>query len=191
MPDMPSITMRKTQLYNGQPEEWVNTYHISPIPGDRAGWVTTANAIWAGEQTFLGTNVHFVGFYGYEAGNESSIVQVEAGDEGLDTGQGAVTGQQPPSETAGWIRWKTSERSTKSKPIYLRNYYHGLADISNQDVIANSIRDDMQAFGEMMRDGSLPGGIKKVGPQGAVAGVVATSQFFTTRELTRRGRRPH
>lgn len=191
MPDTPSITMRKTQQYNGHDEEWVNTYHLTLPPGDHAGWITLANAIWEGEATFLGTNVHFVGFYGYEAGNESSVIQVEAGDEGLDTGQGAVTGQQPPSETAGWIRWKTPERNSKSKPIYLRNYYHGLADISSQDVIATTIRDSMQAFGEMMADGSLPGGIKKCGPQGAEAGEVKTSEFFTTRELTRRGRRPH
>jgi hypothetical protein len=45
-------------------------------------------------------------------------------------------------------------------------------------------------FGAKMIDGTLPGGAKYCGPQGAVLSAPEASQWLTTRTLKRRGKRP-
>lgn len=191
MPDTPSITIVKTMTYREQPEEWSNKYHFSgPTPGNPEDWKTFADAIWDAERVFLPADVKISAVYGYVAGNESSVYQ----NNYADPPNVITAGQQgtivvSPGDVSAWVRWKTSERNSKGRPIYLRKYFHAIGH-TDVDKIAPAVRTGMLAYGTKMADGSLPGGRKICGPQGAVAGLVKVPNYTTTRTLKRRGKDP-
>lgn len=191
MPDMPSIVILKTFGYRGVPEEWGNVYHFSgTTPGTSAEWKTLADAIWAEERKFLPADVKINRALGYAAGNEISVFQVNYFDPpNTITGGLLSTGTQPPGDAAVWIRWATGERNIKGRPIYLRKYFHGV-NITPPDTVLPTARTAMLAYGAKMTDGTLPGGFRVCGPQGAVAGTVKVPTSVTTRTLKRRGKDP-
>lgn len=191
MPDTPSIVINKVFFYRGAAEEWSNRYHFSgSTPSSLAEWKTLALAIWAEERKFLNGNTTFNGFLGYNAGDPTANAIM--GPDDLTAGEktvGIATGSAAPGDVAAWVRWATGERGSKGRPIYLRKYFHGVP-VSTTDNIATSSRTAMLAYGEKMKDGTLPGGFKVCGPQGAVAGLVKVPTFVTTRTLKRRGKDP-
>lgn len=191
MPDTPSIVINKIFTYRGVPEEWSNRYHFSgPTPGSLAEWKTLALAIWASERTFLGTLTNFNGFLGYNAGDNTANAIM--GPDDLTAGEktaGVLSGNSVPGDVAAWVRWSTGERGSKGRPIFLRKYFHSVGT-SGSDQIVGTARTAMIAYGEKMKDGTLPGGVKICGPQGAVAGIVKVPTYLTTRTLKRRGKDP-
>ncbi len=191
MPDTPSITIVKTFTYRGVPEEWSNRYHFSgSTPSNDAEWKSLADAIWTQERKMLRNSVSIAGAYGYVAGNESSVYQVNYADAPNVITAGTQTGGiQAPGDVAIWVRWKTDQRNTKGRPIYLRKYFHGIG-VTGVDTIDAATRTEMAAYAATMTSGVLPGGAKICGPQGAVAGQVKVPTFTTTRTLKRRGADP-
>lgn len=191
MPDTPSITIVKEFPYRGVPEQWSNTYHFSgDTPESPGQWKGLADAIWNLERTILDDVVKIYAAYGYEAGNEVSVWQHNYFDTPGSQTTGTLTGgHDVPGDCAVWVRWKTDERNSKGRPIYLRKYFHGVTG-SDSDAVTGAAQTAMTNYGNAMISGGLFGGIRVCGPQGAVAGEVKVSTFYTTRTLKRRGKRP-
>ena len=195
MPDMPSITIIKRFSYRGNPEEYSNTYHFSgTTPATRAAWKALADAIIAAEKLCYMNTTSFVGAYGYEAGNENSVAQIDydvAPDAPAVAGTSPGFGQVAPGDVAGTIRWFTGEYSSRGKKVYCRKYMHGVwIDTAAPDEMISAQRTLFATFAAKMIDGTLPGGAKYAGPQGAVLSAPQVNQYLTTRTLKRRGKRP-
>lgn len=196
MPDTPSITIVKRFPYRGDTmEEFSNKYHFSgDVPGDDAAWKTLADAIIAAERPMLPASVSFVRAYGHEAGNEFAVATIDYTAPPLTPVAGtlAVSGvAKAPGDAAFWVRWRTAHKNSRGKWIYLRKYFHGvLIGTTDGDIVATQQKAAAEAYAPKMTDGSLPGGVKICGPQGAVAGPAAVSTYTTTRTLKRRGKRP-
>lgn len=195
MPDMPSITIVKRFLYRTVNEEFSNTYHFSgTTPVDDAAWKTLADAIIAAEKVATGSWVHFVRAYGYIAGVEHSVAQIDysvAPNVIVDGTMTVGSGIGVSGDVAATTRWYTGELNSRGKKIYCRKYFHGiLADGGVFDKLDTGQLAKLNTFGAKLIDGTLPGSFKYCGPQGAALGPPQTSQWLTTRTLKRRGKRP-
>lgn len=193
MPDTPSITINKRITYRGLPEITSNTYHFSgTTPTNDDEWHTLAKAIWAVEGKLAMPNVKFVGYLGYQAGNNHAVSIKNYLEDGTPllpgTSDTSGDGEQMPGDCAVWVRWTTPERTSRGKRIYLRKYFHEVP-FSN-DAPSNQWVANAQVYGAKMIDGTLPGGFKICGPQGAPASNPFVSPWVTTRTLKRRGKRP-
>lgn len=191
MPDTPSITINKQMSYRGKAEVYSNTYHFSgTTPANDAAWHTLALAIWDAEKPIHPAAVRFVGYLGYQAGNEHAVSIKNYLEDGTALPQGTAThlASVAPGDAAATIRWTTPNRTSRGKRIYLRKYFHE-PDFTD-DTLTNAYKTALQTYGAKMIDGTLPGGFKVCGPQGAEASNPFVAPYVTTRTLKRRGKRP-
>lgn len=195
MPDTPSIVLVKSMSYRDKYEEFSNRYHFSgPTPADDAAWSTLALDIFAKEGLALTHDVHLVRAYGYKAGTEHSIAQIDYAAPGPPPAGGfapALAENLQAGDAAATIRWETGELNSRGKKIYCRKYFH----VVYRKAATTDMLDEVQAafflsFAEKMIDGSLPNGVKYCGPQGAVLSNPYVDPWLTTRTLKRRGKRP-
>lgn len=193
---MPSITIIKDFSYRGVLEEYSNTYHFSGTqPADAAAWKALADAIITAERPCYQAAVRFVQAYGYNAGSDLSVAQIDYRVSpntvltGTDTTFGSVF---CPGDVAATIRWPTSQFTSRGKRIYLRKYMHNVAPqaFPNQDKLLGLQKTAFGTFAAKLIDGTLPGSFRYCGPQGAVALAPQVSDYLTTRTLKRRGKRP-
>lgn len=194
MPDTPSITLTKTMDYRGKAEPWSNKYHFSgTVPSSTAEWKALGEAIFASEKPILRSGTKLTGILGYNAGDNNSVAQIDYNAAPLTPIPGTASGSNPtgPGDVAVWVRWKTPNRNSRGKWIYLRKYFHGMPVSSGApDEIAPEIKAPLLAHGNKMIDGTLPGGAKICGPQGAVASAPMIAPFTSFRQLKRTGKRP-
>lgn len=195
MPDTPSITIVKKFTYRGQPEEFSNTYHFSgTVPTTEASWKTLADAIIAAEKLTVTSLVTFVRAYGYEAGNEHSVAQIDYAVPPNTVVAGSYTAPASgaaPGDTVATVRWYTGELNSRGKKIYCRKYFHNVyVGAPTPDTLITAQSTLFATFGAKMIDGTLPGSVKYCGPQGAVLQAPEVSPWVTTRTLKRRGKRP-
>ena len=191
MPDTPSITINKLMDYRGLKEVTSNTYHFSgTTPANDAAWQALALAIFNAEKPLMSSAVAYVGYLGYEAGNEYAVSIQNYLEDGTSPvpATGSWSATTIPGDAAGWVRWTTPNRTSGGKRIYLRKYFHE-AQFADDEMSA-SWRTAALVYGNKMIDGTLPGGAKICGPQGAVASTPYAAPFLTTRTLKRRGKRP-
>lgn len=195
MPDTPSITILKRCTYKSVLEEFGNTYHFSGTqPADLAAWKTLADAIIAAERPTMPADVEFVQAYGYNAGNDNSVAQIDyrVSPNVVLSGTGGFTGGGRNNlEVAATVRWPTPGFTSRGKRIYLRKYYHAVytSVFPDMDKLLASQKATFATFAAKLIDGTLPGGFKYCGPQGAVASAPQVNDYTTTRELKRRGKR--
>lgn len=194
MPDTPSITLVKRFLYRGNQEEWSNTYHFAgTAPSNAAAWKTMADALIAQEKTFLLNTHSYVRAYGYDAGNEHSVAQIDYVALGgtLVVGANAPTANGvTPGDAAFMLRAKVGT-SSRGKSVYIRKYYHGInVPAGGGDSVGPTQQGQLQTFGNLIctTGGPLPGGW--CAPQGALGSNPLAMPFITTRTLKRRGKRP-
>lgn len=194
MPDTPSIVILKSFDYRGKPEVWSNKYHFSgTVPSSDAAWKILADALIAAEAPMFKGNVTFPGALGYVAGDNNSVFQIDytVPPNTLATGTASVgSAQEGPGDSAFWVRWGTPDRTSKGKKIYLRKYFHGTLLDATGDFLLPAQASAAATYAGKMTDGTLPGGFKVCGPQGAVAGANKVQTAITTRTLKRRGKRP-
>lgn len=195
MPDMPSITIIKRAKYKGVDEEFGNTFHFSGTqPADLAAWKTLADALIAAERPIYPADVEFVQAYGYNAGSELSVAQIDyrVSPNVLLNATGAFTGGGRQSlEVASTVRWPTPNFTSRGKRIYLRKYLHAMwaKSYPDYDQLLATQSTAIATWAAKLIDGTLPGTFKYCGPQGAVASAPQVNGFLTTRELKRRGKR--
>lgn len=196
VPDTDSVIIVKRFTYRGALEEWSNRYHLEgTTPTTPTTWKALYDAIIASEKAVYPANHSVVRAYGYVAGNDNAVDVVDYTVSPLSPVAGTLTMAtnyvRAPGDAAVTLRWGTPDFA-RGKRVYLRKYFHGAVNDSsvNQDAVASGQVTAMTAHGAKMYDGTLPGGMKVCGPQGADAISHAASAFITTRTLKRRGKRP-
>src|SRR5262245_56414070 len=196
MPDTPSIVIVKSFAYRNLPEEYSNRYHFSgTTPSDYAAWKVLADAIINAEKTCFRSTTTWVRAYGYEAGTEHSVAQIDyaAPPNTIVAGTFSPGPQKVlPGDAAATVRWYTGQLNSRGKKIYCRKYFHDVEALStgSADVLANTQVTVLAAFANKLIDGTLPGSFKYCGPQGAVLSAPQVHPWITTRTLKRRGKRP-
>jgi len=195
MPDMPSITIVSRFTYRGANEEWSNTYHFSgTTPANATAWKVLADAIIDETKACFPSTVSFVRAYGYAAGNDNSVAQIDytVAPNVVVSGNLSTTGAIPVSgDVAATTRWYTGATSSRGKKVYCRKYWHGvLAPTAGGDLLFTNQKNALNALGGVLIGGTLPSSFKYCGPQGAVLSAPQTNQYLTTRTLKRRGKRP-
>lgn len=195
MPDTDSIVIAKSFNYRGVAETWTNKYHLEGTTPTTIGAARDLlRAIWDLERTIVAQDVTLVGGAFYNAGEKAAAFMFDPTNIGgtATTNKGAQGGSSAatPGDCAFWVRWATDERNSMNKPIYLRKYFHGFQTETDGDLPAALVRTAAIAMAAKMYDGTLPGGMKICGPQGANAVSHAAAQFTTTRTLKRNARTP-
>ena len=78
MPDTPSVVLVKEFTYRQKREEFSNRYHFSgATPADAAAWAVLMDQLIELERPTVTADVKFVRGYGYQAGIEHSVAQVD------------------------------------------------------------------------------------------------------------------
>jgi hypothetical protein len=191
----PSVTIIKTFSYRGTAEEWSNTYHFTGgDPANDAEWKAIADAIIAEEVHVYPSTCTVVRAVGHNAGEtvHAWAYDYAAADEETPGDAAISGGEEASGDVAAWVRWSTTQVTSKGKPIYLRKYFHAvlMRPTVSVDGINASLQTLYQTFGDFMLD--FMGDASRViaGPNGAVGQVAQVSQYATTRSLKRRGKRP-
>lgn len=189
------IVLVKKFTYRGALEEWSNRYHFSDTaPTTPAAWKTLVDALAAQEKTIYQADIRIIRAYCYTDTSQDAASTIDYTALGAEIPGTFSSGGVPPDpgDCAMWIRWATSATNSRGKPIYLRKYYHGVVNSANtvgNDAVNGPQKAALLALGNKLRDGTLTD-FTLCGPSGAAAGVVAVSQWSTTRTLKRRGKRP-
>lgn len=196
----PSITIVHKFTWRGDTnEEWQTTYHFDgATPSSDVRWKALADAIIASEKTIYTSQVKVVRAFGHEPSNKIAVWGYD-----YENGTGAVSGTLAvpsgtymPGDIAAWLRWRTAAKTSLGKPIFLRNYYHGVYDNgtalgTSTDQLATPQKTAMEAFGAAWVTGFSDGVAThhRCGPRGAVGSVPQASTNLTTHSLKKRGKR--
>jgi hypothetical protein len=195
--DTAFLTLEKSFTFRGVREIWGNAYHLDIVPRDASDWSTLSGQVWALEAAFLPADVQIETFYGHNPGTPPVLVYEHDQPPPGPGGSGGTYvpgGAQPgcPGDCAMWVRWSTTQKNSLGKPIYLRNYYHGVhSDNTGLDVVASGQKTALQALGTAFTNGITVNGItfRRAGPRGAVAQGSTVGNYITTRTLKHRGKR--
>lgn len=138
------------------------------------------------EKAIHGSQITIVETVGYAAGSDVPVATKTYTTAGtLTTTVGTKTG---PGEVAALLRWSTNARSTKNHPIYLFNYYHGVALIDtsgNSDVLEGNTKTAMGTYATSWISGFSDGTITAVraGPNGDAATGQTVEEYVTHRDF--------
>lgn len=195
MPDTPSLVLVKAFTYRGKDEEFSNRYHFEGgTPEDFDDWLQLAKTWRDLERKIMPPEVRWVRAYGYEAGTEHSIAQID-----FEVVDQVVAGQfiaanyalVCPGDTAATIRWDTGEVNSRGKRVYCRKYFHGVfRDDSSADKVSDEQVAAMVIYADQMTAAVPLLGRRYCGPQGADLHQPRVDPWLTTRTLKRRGKRP-
>lgn len=195
-----SLTIVKSFMYRGAPEEWSNTYFFTgDLPSSDAHWKTLADNVIAVEKTLYDSNTEAVRAIGHQAGQSVAVWSYDYAANSV-----SVPGTLSPGsnclpqggDSASWIRWSTDQLTSRGKPIYLRTYFHPAyaqdGTDTHRDEVSTSWKTAAQTFGDDWISGFSDGVETHVrcGPKGAVGLVATPAEYVTTRTLERRGKRP-
>jgi hypothetical protein len=192
----PFITITKSFTWRGARELWSNVYHLDSTPPSSTDWHALFIEAWTREYTFLPADVQLETGTGHTPGTPPVLVweydQPPTG-EGGNPGAFVPTASDhlTPGDVAGWVRWTTDLKNSRGKPIYLRNYYHGIYVEADGNTIAPAQHTLMQELGQAWFNGLVADGrtYRRTGPNHGTPQGYAASTYATTRTLERRGRR--
>lgn len=173
-----SLVVYKNFDYRGSGKLWANRYHTNgPLTLTLAEFELLADHVTAAEQNLLTTRNQIREVVWNDASTATSTnphgIAAYTKPYALN-GLADTSGEnQLPGEAAQLIRYSTDARSTKNKPIYLFNYYHGIAseDAADPDTVLAGLITRANAYTDLWLAGFSDGTNTHVrcGPRGAVA----------------------
>jgi hypothetical protein len=194
------ITLVKKFTYRGDAsEEWSNTYWFTGAPASTQTQAQSfVDDLASHEKTlYLGTvTVEKAYVFSDNAPGAVAAFVVPSLTGGPITGTMTTgTGTYPAGDQAAWIRWKTSRRTEKGRPIYLRKYFHGVPSDEDSPTTADNVSPSWataaNAFATLLEGGTL--GYGKVCGRGHTDDVLighAISTFIGMRQLKKGRKRP-
>lgn len=196
MPDTYSVITVKRFPYRDTLEEWSNRYHFEgTMPGNDTEWKAVADAFVGMERTIVTNSVEFIRAYGYQAGIEHSVYQLDYESPPNTVLRGtfvAAAGSRPPGDIAACVRWYTGELNSRGKKVYCWKYFHDVWSAgAESDEILPAQLTALTSFAAEIIDGTIGGlPLRYTGPQGAELSAPKVLPYLTTRTLKRRGKRP-
>jgi len=201
--DVFGLTLVKRFTYRGDSgEEWSNQYWLSaPIPTTSAEFKAQADALIGLETECYAPTSKVVAAYGYaqyETDPKAEYIgSVWAYDYALagEESPGKLTSAAHPmaGDQVGLLSWQTDRKSAKSKPIWLRKFFHdGFVDLTNKDHIDNGTLAAYNEFGGALGLAPAFPGLGHVRSPVADAPILLSggSINVTIHQLKRRGKRP-
>lgn len=197
--DTAFLTLEKSFTYRGQREHWSNAYHVDQVPASTAQWDALASKIQSLEAMCFPADVQFERSYGHTPGTPPVLVYEgewpPAGEGGAPgTFVPGATAHPAPGDAAIFVRYGTTQKNSRGKPIYLWNYYHGVYfDAAAADFQDAAQKGFFNTLGQVMVSG-LDTGVSgtpifhRAGPRGAIAQNHKVGDFITTRTLKHRGK---
>jgi hypothetical protein len=189
-----SVVIVKSFSWKGTTQRWSNRYHFTGSTLPSSGqWDTLMDAIVTAEKAVLPSFVTIVEGIGYDASTATSTNPhgLAVHSKTYTTAGTAVStgGAFTPGEAAAFIRYTTTQRTTKNHPIYLFNYYHGViadAAVSADNVLPSQLS-AYNVYGAAWVSGFSDGTLTRIrcGPRGAVAQSRAAHDRITHRDFPR------
>jgi hypothetical protein len=194
-----SLTIVKTIKYKGADEVYGNTYFFDGTkPASDASWKTLADAVIAEEKVLFPSDVFITSAIGHQAGQSVAVWGYDylANSAAVAGTYSIGTEYRQAGNVAAWLRWSTTQKTSKGKPIFLRSYFHpafsaGIAS-TNVDTISSTWKTALEEYGADWIAGFADGDSvvhHRAGPHGAVGQIATASSYLTTRTLERRGKR--
>jgi hypothetical protein len=122
-----SLTIVKTIKYKGADEVYGNTYFFDGTkPASDASWKTLADAVIAEEKVLFPSDVFITSAIGHQAGQSVAVWGYDylANSAAVAGTYSIGTEYRQAGNVAAWLRWSTTQKTSKGKPIFLRSYYH-------------------------------------------------------------------
>jgi len=181
----PSIKVIKTMPFKGGTKRWSNRYHFNGgTPANSTQWTALSDAVVTAEKAIFGSIVTIVETVGYNAGSDVPVFSKTYSTVGTC----AASGNYPPGEVAGLMRWSTTARTSKNHPIYLFNYWHKpiVKTVSGQeDAIVSGQATAYETYAAAWISGFSDGAhtLVRAGPNGATATGHQAEEYVTHRDF--------
>jgi hypothetical protein len=182
-----SIKILKSFSYRGVARTYSNRYHLTgSTPPDSGHWSTLADAIVAAEKLMHLNTTTIVEAIGYAPGSEVPVFTKAYSQAGSLSPAGFPIS---PGDCALMVRYSTAARTSKNHPVYLFNYYHGVALASSGgDTIWGTQSTAASTYASAWIGAGFSDGTssyKRAGPNGAAATGELVPTLITHRDLPR------
>lgn len=194
------ITLVKKMTYRGNPnEEWSNTYWFDGTPPTTQTQAQSfVDDLASHEKALVLGTITYEKAYVFtdNAPTAHAAFVVPSMTGGPITGTMSTgTHTYPAGDQAAWIRWLTSRRTGKGRPIYLRKYYHGVPteedSPSTADATLAAWITAANTFAALLSGGTL--GYGKIVGRGHTDDVITAhtaAPFIGIRQLKKGRKRP-
>jgi hypothetical protein len=183
----PAIQVNKSFPFKGGVRIWANRYHfLGGTPADATHWHTLMDAVTTAEKAATTPDVTIVEAIGYGAGSDIPVATKTYSLVGTcSLAGGAMTAV---GEAAALVRYSTAAKTSKNHPIYLFNYYHGIATHTasgDADLLDVNLKAALGTYATAWITGFSDGTLTctRAGPNGQAATGQVVEEYATHRDF--------